>query len=184
MGNQPTLGTASPDPLRIQALDLFDRCLAQGDPTPIIAFIERQVYLQPPDLDLFRDFADDLQQRIVSLRSSLYELRDKLVTNCATHQIDITVLLPAEALAEMHAVEPTQLLGLVQDRRPELSADVQQSLRLHIEETISTATQIHGDTEVTEMMYYLVLDWFDALCATSSRPEWWNDFPPLNDLLQ
>lgn len=184
MSNQPTVGSSSPDPLRIQALDLFDRCLAQGDPTPIIAFIERQVYLQPPDLDLFRDFSDDLQQRIVSLRSSLYELRDKLVMNCASHQIDITLLLPAEALSEMHAAEPARIVDLVRDRRPELSADVQQSLRLQIEETISTATQIHGDTEVTEMMYYLVLDWFDALCAAASRHEWWNDFPPLGDLLQ
>ncbi|MFN8421635.1 MAG: hypothetical protein U0528_20670 [Anaerolineae bacterium] len=155
MGNQPTLGTASPDPLRIQALDLFDRCLAQGDPAPIIAFVERQVYLQPPDLDLFRDFADDLQQRIVSLRSSLYELRDKLVTSCASYQIDVTVLLPAEALNEMHAVEPTRLLALVQDRRPALSREVQEVLHMQIDETLSTAAQIHGDTELTEMMYYL-----------------------------
>jgi hypothetical protein len=171
------------NPFYIEALDLFDRCLTNGNLAPIISFVEQQIARQPTDFDLLRNFADDLQQRIVSLRTNLYDLRNNLVALCAEqYHTDITSLIPAEALAELYLVVPASVLDFVYAQHPGLAPAEQQVLIRYVDDTIQTAIQIQGDMEMTELLYDMVLDWFDALCADASRHEWWDARPPLGDL--
>lgn len=65
------------DYLRLEAMDLFERCLTEGIPDYLMVFIEQQIVCTPPRLDLLNDMAEDLRGRLVSLR----EVRDQILKN-------------------------------------------------------------------------------------------------------
>src|SRR5262245_34621958 len=93
--------------LRAHALDLFDRCLAEGNAAPIVACVERMLAGEPPQLQLLREFADDLQQRLLSLRAYQFDVRKNVVQTLAQdYGVDITPLAPANALDHYHLLDP------------------------------------------------------------------------------
>lgn len=179
----PNIPDENSDPLRLQALDLFDRCIAQGDLTPIIAFLERQLLADPPALDLFRAFADDLQQRLVTLRTSLYDERNKLVnTFSEQYGLDVTSQMPPDDLDHFHQLNPVVVLTFARFVNRALNAQDLNAMGNLMSEALAHAAHIMQDVEATEVLYGFVVDWFEALCASSSRT-YWDELPPTRGLL-
>lgn len=180
----PNIPDENSDPLRLQALDLFDRCMAQGDLTPIMAFMERQLLTDPPALDLFRAFADDLQQRLVTLRTTLYDERNKLV-NAFSEQygLDVTSQMPPDDLDRLHLLNPVVILTFARLANRALTAQDLNAMGQLMSEALSHAAHIMQDVEATTVLYGFVIDWFEALCAYSSRT-YWDELPPTRGLLQ
>src|SRR5258708_34256281 len=164
--------------LRAHALDLFDRCLAENNPAPIIAFIERQVSDNPPHLHLLRDFVEGLQQRLLSLRTSQYDVRLNVIKTFADeYGIDITPFTPATALAEYHLLKPSDVMAYV--RQSPLMPPAEDLLLLGkvLEASVRTAARLNMEIELTRNLETLVVDWLEALNATMGRRYWSEDQP-------
>src|SRR5215813_12055956 len=65
--------------LRLEAMDLFERCLTEGKPDFLEAFVERQIMQEPPRLELLREVADELHQRLIGLREHHFDVRERAV---------------------------------------------------------------------------------------------------------
>ena len=171
------------DPIRLEALDLLDRCLTQGDIRPIMAFIEQLLADEPPSLEVLRQLSDDLQQRLLQLRTNLYNMRDKLISSVTSdYAIDISSLMPAEALARLHLVQADQVVAFAQAVNQHLKAPELGTLRDMLTSAVGAAAGIHRDVEITQSLQTLILDWLDALSAVASR-EYWDEFPSRRGLL-
>ena len=159
--------------LRTLALDLFDRCLAEGNPAPIVTFIERQLADDPPQLQLLRDFAEDLQLRLLSLRSYHYDVRNNVLRTFADdYSADITPMIPANALERYHLIDAKQVIAYAGEHGASLSADDTLLLGKLLEVSIKTAERLNTDIRFTTDLQNMVLDWFDALSSTVGRRFW------------
>jgi len=167
------LGAQQGDPLRMQAIDLFDRCLTEGNPAPIIAFIERQVTGEPPHLQLLRDFGEELQRRLLSLRTNQFDMRIRVVQSFADYGIDITPLMPANAVEHYHQIA---IQGVI-DYAQSLSANDRLLLIAMVELSIKTAARLNDDIKLTADLQRLVTDWLEALSSTVGR-RYWSQEPP------
>ncbi len=159
--------------LRAQALDLFDRCLVEGNTAPIIAFVERQVTNDPPQLQLLRDFSEDIQQRLLSLRAYHYDVRKNVVMAFADdYGVDISPIVPAADLEQYHLIEPFQILSYAQAQGASFSDQDLILLDKLLEASVKTAARLYSDIRLTTELQALVLDWFDALSTTVGRRYW------------
>jgi hypothetical protein len=165
--------------LRAHAVDLFDRCLTEGNAAPILAFIEKQLAGDPPHLQFLREFADDLQQRLLSLRAYHFDVRENVVRTLAVdYGIDITPLAPPDALDRYHLIEPQQMLAYMREHGKALSGDDLILLGKLLEVSIKAAERLHRDITLTAELQNLVLDWFDAHSRTLGRRTWPDEMPP------
>lgn len=165
--------------LRAHALDLFDRCLTEGNSAPIVAFVERLLAADPPQLQLLRDFADDLQQRLLSLRAYHFDVRKNVVKTLAEdYSVDITPLAPANAVDRYHLLDPQKVLAYVQEHGKALADKDLILLGKLVEVSIRAAARLQRDIELTTELQTLVLDWFDAHSSTIGRRFWPEDFSP------
>lgn len=159
--------------LRAQALDLFDKCLVDKNPAPIVAFIERQVMSDPPHLPLLQEFVRSLQQRLLSLRAYHYDVRDKVIqTLTEEYGVDITPLAPPTAIDEYHKIDQQQVLDYLRER---LSADAAAELVIiskMLDASITMAARLESEIQLTRELHTLVTDWLDALNATVGRRYW------------
>ena len=172
----PFLATATDNPIRGQALDLFDRCLAEGDGTPVMAFIEKQIILDPPDLQLLSEIADDLQQRLMVLRSNHFDTRDNVVHAFGALGVDVTPAVPANALKEYHQIQPGALITLAYKQGTPLNhEDTSRLIRL-VEESTRSAARLAREIEMAMQLQTMLHDWLEALSVTTSRRYW-----PQND---
>lgn len=159
--------------LRNQALDLFDRCLMDSNTAPIIAFIERQIAHEPPDLEFLRDLSDDLQQRLLSLRAYHYDVRNNIVALFKSdYNLDITPIMPAGALAAYHLLDPQGVLAYVEHQGVTLTADEMLLLRELITASVEGAAHLQADIQLTTDLLEMVLDWLDAMCTATGRNYW------------
>jgi hypothetical protein len=159
--------------LRLEAMQLFEHCLTQGDETPLVTFIERQLVQEPPRLQLLQDVADDLQQRLLSLREYHFDVRERVVrTLQESYAVDITPLSPPSALASYHMVAAERVLSFIREMNPAL--DEKDIVLLHkmIEASLQMARQLHNDIELTLKLHRLVLDWLEGINATFARQYW------------
>ena len=68
---------AEQDYLRVEAMDLFERCLTEGNPLHLMNFIQEHIAQDPPHLTLLQDIADDLQQRLIALRKYHLDIHER-----------------------------------------------------------------------------------------------------------
>ena len=164
--------------LSAQAIDLFDRCLVEGNTGPIIAFVERQVTNDPPQLQLLRDFSEDIQQRLLSLRAYYYDVRKNVVKTFAEdYDVDITPALPASELDRYHLIEPHRVLAYAQAQGAKFGDQDLLMLGKLLEASVKTAARLYSDIRLTTELQQLVLDWFDALSSTVGRRYWSSEGP-------
>jgi hypothetical protein len=165
--------------LRAHAVDLFDRCLTEGNRAPIVAFIEKQLASDPPHLQFLREFADDLQQRLLSLRAYHFDVRKNVVQTLAEdYGVDITPLAPADALDRYHLLNPPQVLAYVREHGKAVTGKDSILLGKLLEVSIKAAERLHRDITLTAELQNLVLDWFEAHSSTMGRRNWPDDIPP------
>jgi hypothetical protein len=159
--------------LRLEAMDLFERCLTEGSPDHLMSFIEQQIVQEPPRLDLLNDVAEDLHQRLLGLREYHFDVRDRVLrTLRLDFQVDLTPLAPPDALAQYHLMDVDAAIQLLHQQNPQLSPREHDLLRQVLEASFEMASQLYHDVEMTETLFLYVLDWADGLSATAAQQFW------------
>jgi hypothetical protein len=163
--------------LRSEAMDLFERCLTEGSPDYLIVFIEDQIYQEPPRLDVLRDLAEDLHQRLLGLREYHFDVRERVLKTLRDDfQIDLSPLAPAGALERYHLLQVDGVIGYLREQNPRLTSKEEFLLRKMVEASLEMAAQLHQDVVMTEELFFCVMDWVDGLSATIARRFWMDDW--------
>lgn len=159
--------------LRMEAMELFEQCLTKGDESPLAEFVERQLVHDPPRLQLLRDLADDLQQRLLSLREYHFDVRDRVVSTLKeSYGVDIAPLAPPDMLAEYHRLTAEKILVFTRRKGATLSEQETILLRKMLDASLQMAEQLFNDIQLTARLHELVLDWLTGMHATIVRQNW------------
>lgn len=163
------------DHLRGQAITLYEQCLAEQGTQFLVNFIETQLADGPPPIVLLQRIADDLQQRLLSLRSHHFDVRKYVIDMLKEQQdMDITPYMPADALNTFHCFDTLQVLeacGLKQ------SAADHKRLRRILETSRNIGKQLQIDIDITADLLRMVNDWLQALSMRYGRDEWAGTYP-------
>jgi hypothetical protein len=161
--------------LRLEAMDLFDRCLAEGKTEYLETFIQHQISQDPPRLELLRELEEDLHQRLISQRESLFDVRERVVRVLREEfQMDVSSVLPANALEDYHRVEVTELMNYLRAQNPDLPRHEELLIRKLVETSVHVAGRLTTDVRLTEHLYRYVYEWSSALNAAAARRLWVN----------
>lgn len=159
--------------LRLEAMDLFERCLTEGRPDCLESFVEQQIVQEPPRLQLLQDIAEDLHQRLLSLREYHFDVRDRVL--CALRddfKVDIAPLFPANALDTYHLMQLNDALYAMRQQNPKLTDQDEELLRNMLEASVEMAAQLYGDIMMTEHLHRYLLDWLGGLHVLAARCSW------------
>lgn len=163
--------------LRMEAMDLFERCLTEGSPDFLTVFIEKQILHDPPRLELLHDIAEDLHQRLLSLREYHFDVRDRVVKMLrADFHIDLNHFAPVSTLENYHLIEIDQLLSFVNLHNPRLSLQDLAVLRQVLAASLEMAAELHEDVSMTNFLFAYVMDWADGLSVAEVRRSWLNEW--------
>jgi hypothetical protein len=163
--------------LRSEAMDLFERCLTEGVPDYLMGFIEEQIAQDPPRLDVLRELAEDLHQRLLGLREYHFDVREQVLRTLRDDfHIDLSPLAPANALERYHMLELDRVMGFLHEQNPALTRKDQFLLRKMVEASLEMASQLHEDVVMTQELFFCVMDWADGLSATIARQFWFDDW--------
>lgn len=156
--------------LRLEAMDLFERCLTEGSPDFLMAFIEQQLTENPPRLELLEQVAEDLHQRLLGLREYHFEVRNRMLQTLRNDfQVDLGEIAPPDALDQYHQLTPEQILQQVHKQNPRLSTQEKTVLRRVIDASLDMAKQLYHDKEMTEGFLDVIWDWTDGLSVIVAR---------------
>ncbi|HML20133.1 MAG TPA: hypothetical protein PKD09_00690 [Aggregatilinea sp.] len=139
--------------LRVEAMHLYEHCLTTGDDTSFISFIEAQIVENPPRLLVMHGIADDLEQRLLSLRAHHFDVRERVMQALRDgYDLDMQDLSPNEEKTDALPDAPLlhQMIVASTEAEESLQTDIQTTLRLH----------------------HLVLDWLEGMSAVSIRQHW------------
>lgn len=158
--------------LRLEAMDLFERCLTEGQTTPLEAFVEQQISQDPPRLELLREVAEDLHQRLLALRENHFNVRERVLRTVSDDfSLDLSPLIPLNALESYHRLNPDDAIRFLNEQNAIASHD-EAALRIALDASLGTAAQVHRDVVMTENLYDYVMDWLMGLNATMARRFW------------
>jgi hypothetical protein len=157
--------------MRLEALDLFDRCLAESKPEHLERFLEQQVAQDPPPLELLSQIAEDVHQRLLTLRQQHFDARDHF-RRTLQHQygFDVSPFFPADPL-EYHRLNLDEALRFIGDRNP----DIRPMVRQLLQDALANATRLYVEMTLAEHLYTYVMDWLMALHIVSVRGAWADD---------
>ena len=159
--------------LRLEAIELFEQCLTNGDESALLSFIEQQVLSEPPRLELLREMADDLQQRLLSLREYHFDVRDRVVSTFnESYGIDITPLTPPATLERYHHLTASAVLAFASQMGAALSDEDSALLRKMIDASLQMAAQLHSDIQLTARLHQLVQDWLEGMSVAVAKQYW------------
>jgi hypothetical protein len=158
--------------LRLEAMDLFERCLNEGQTLPLEAFVEQQISQEPPRLELLREVAEDLHQRLLALRENHFNVRERVLRTLRDDfSLDLSPLIPLNALESYHRLNLDEAIGFLSQQMPLADKD-ESALRIALDASLGTAEQVHRDVVMTERLYDYVMDWLMGLNATMVRRFW------------
>lgn len=157
--------------MRLEALDLFDRCLAESKPEYLEHFLEQQVTLDPPPLELLSQIAEDVHQRLLVLRQQQFDARDHF-RRTLQHQygFDVSPFFPPDPL-EYHRLNLDEAMRFIGDQHPE----IRPVLRQLLQDALSNAAQLYVEMTLADHLYNFVMDWLMALHIVSVRGAWADD---------
>ena len=161
--------------LRLEALDLFDRSLAEGKAEYLEHFLEQQVAQESPPLELLSQIAEDIHQRLLALHQRHFDLRDQ-VRRTFQHQygLDLTPFLPADPL-EYHHLNLDAALSFFNQEQTHLSDDKQSLLRELLQDELARAAHLYSELALADHLYTYLMDWLMALHIVSVRGAWTDD---------
>ena len=164
--------------LRIEALDLFDRSLAEGNVEYLERFIEQQVAQEPPPLELLSQVAEDVHQRLLNLQQLHFDARDGM-RRTLEHQygFDITPFLSIDPL-DYHRLNVEEALNFSSPQQSRLTEENRIMLRQILQEALASAAQLYEQMALAEKLYTYLRDWLMGLHIVSIRGAWSEDFHP------
>lgn len=163
--------------LRMEAMAIYERCLAESSGASFQRFLERALVQLPPPVALLNEISDDLFQRLQTLRQTEFDLRDRLITGLqADFAVELSAVLPLRDLDHLAQIQPlvlaaplTALLSAVQFRA------VVQSL----EEARQSAARLAAQRHLTHILYDDVTTWATALHVIAVRGHWRSGHEPI-----
>lgn len=158
--------------LRLEAMDLFERCLAEGRTDALENFIEQQISRDPPRLELLREVAEDLSQRLLGLREYRYDILER-AWRMISEEFDMLV----EHIGQPEAIETLDFSAIERDNRlsDQLSHEERVLVRKMLDASRETAAQLGSDIVMTERLYRYLLDWVDGLSVVYMQRYWASD---------
>jgi hypothetical protein len=169
MDDQGTMGLSSLaeiNYLRLEAMELFERCLAEGRSSLLESFIEQQISREPPLLELLREIAEDLHQRLLSLREYRADLLERVLRTLSDDfGLAVSAFTMGDALIEIER----RIANLEVEN---LSADSIALLHKMLDTSLETAAQLREDIAMTERLHLYIVDWFNGLNALAARRRW------------
>lgn len=167
--------------MRLEALDLFDQCLTEGNPAPMRTFIEQQIAVNPPRIGLLREVAEDLHQRLMGLHENYLEVWQRTLE--ALKQ-DFSLDFSRDfASKPFYKFEVDAIIARLNTQAVSLNPKDEAVLRKMLDASVETAVQLRADIAMTERLYVYICDWIDGLNATVARRYWAegrNDENPAN----
>lgn len=159
--------------MRLEAMDLFERCLTEGKPQFLESFIEQQISQEPPRLELLREVGEDLHQRFLALEENYMDLLNRVWR--ALHD-DFGVEIGAlDDLPEAYPhLECDNIIRGLREQNPTLADTDEALLRKMLDASLQTASQLRADIDMTEHLHQYVTDWVSGLSATVARRTWVN----------
>ena len=159
--------------LRQEAMQLFEESLLSGDESALVAFIERQLAQDPPQLYLLRQIADELEMHLLALREHHFDVRERVVTTLHEHYgVDLTPLTSADRLNVYHQLQLQEVMAYVQQQAPTLEAEDETLLRQMIAASLEMAGRLQHDIAITTRVYSMITDWLEGLSVTLMRRFW------------
>ncbi len=156
--------------MRLEAMDLFERCLTEGKPDSLIAFVERQISQDPPRVELLREVSEDLHQRLMGLHDYYLDIWGRTLTTLGA---DFGLHFDRRtASAPFNRFEVEAIIQQVRRENPEFTAQDESLLRKSLDTSVETAVQLRADIGMTERLYVYICDWVDGLSATIARRYW------------
>jgi len=156
--------------LRVEAMSLFERCLADGSARHLEGFVQHHLAQDPPRLELLREVADDLHQRLMSLRENHFDVRERVLrTMHEDYRIDLTPLMPPDALDTYHLLKTEDILLFLCQHREALDAQAEFTFRKSLDSSLGIASQLFQDVRLTEQLYDYIMDWVMGLNAVTAR---------------
>lgn len=166
-----------------QGRELYERCLTEGRPEPLIQFIDEQIAQHPPRTQVLRDIADELHVRLIALREQYFEARDRVLHIIRVRfDLDLTPLV-APKPEIYHRLPIDDLINSIVQQKP-LRAEDETRLRRILKVSHAIAAQVFHDAEMTEQMYVYISDWLMALNTRSARRPHGFDHPGTSDHIQ
>lgn len=165
--------------LRQEAQLIYERCLEDGRPDGLEAFIEAYLVERPPRLDLLREILEDLRQRLLALRQREFDVRERMLQMLR----DEMGFVP-DRLAPDHQQWLEEVFISLRDDKPSARRDDRGTLQGTLATLLQAAAQIEVELEVTEYLNGHLQDWLlglDAVCARcgwfeyrfDALPEYW-----------
>jgi hypothetical protein len=159
--------------MRLEAMDLFERCLTEGKTDFLETFIEQQISQDPPRLELLREVGEDLYQRLLALEEHYNDLLDRVWR--ALHDDFGIEIGSLDNLLEMHRhLERENVIQRLREYNPHLSDADEALVRKMLDASLHTAGQLRADVVMTESLHQYITDWVDGLSATIARRLWVN----------
>lgn len=158
--------------LRLEAMDLFETCLTEGRADLLEDFIQSQILDDPPRLELLREIAEDLYERLEALRENHLEVVrrtcDFLNGEFAT-QFDPLQYSNPERVTSMR---PLPVLAQLRQTNPELTVSEERIVLRMLKNTACTTQRIQADICMTEGLYSYLSDWTAALTVAYTQLVW------------
>ena len=159
--------------LRQEAMQLFEESLLSGNEAALVAFIERQLAQDPPQLYLLRQIADELEMHLLALREHHFDVRERVVTTLhENYGVDITPLTPTDQLSAYHRLALDEVMTYVRQQSPTLEAEDEALLRKLIAASLEMAGRLQHDITITERVFAMITDWLEGLSVTLVRRFW------------
>jgi len=155
-----------PEPLdtaRETALQLYERCLAVHSPSLLETFIEQQLATTPLPLDFLYDLADDLQQRLLSLKESHFDVRKRVVEALVkVYHTDISHLTPISQPHRYHRLSLQKVMDAVHAQGFTLKNEERSILAEMVKSSTRICAELYQDIQITEQLYEMLDDWLFA----------------------
>ncbi len=168
--HDPALPMVELNALRMEAMALYERCLADNSPAPLERFLERHLVQLPPPLALLNEISEDLFQRLQSIRQNQFELRERLLTAALRDfQVDLAALLPLSEFEQLLCMQPRALtIGAASA----LSPAEHTAMTTVLEQARQSAVRLGAQRMLTQVLYDMVNDWALALSVVTVREQW------------
>lgn len=160
--------------LRMEAMDLFERCLTEGEPNLLELFVEKQISQDPPRLELLREVAEDLHQRMLELHANRYDVRERALQILREEfAIDPANLLPLTSMKPDQQLSIEDALAVLQQQQKGV-VTAHDRLMLHkkLNATLMLEAQLHRDVLMTYYLYKYVMDWVMGLNTVFTQHYW------------
>ncbi|MCB9453414.1 MAG: hypothetical protein H6672_18435 [Anaerolineaceae bacterium] len=159
--------------LRIEAMDLFERCLTEGSPVYLKTFLDQQIAENPPRVELLHEVSEDLYLRLLSLQEYHADVREQVLRALRDEfDIDISPLAPANQMETYHLLETETVFAYLHQHSSRLTPQDTVMLRKTIEASLQMAAHLYADVLMTQELYHYLLDWLDGLFAVNIRRSW------------